>query len=138
MRDIGSYCFIHSGRTFSQLTDCEVSLLIYVRSLFQLTASTCILVYTVHAFYVSVLISCVRTNYAFTVFVVDGCMACSARFIEHLHIPLRMSSLVGVRVCAVSFFRVCGLKTTVNMPKRAKKNEEAVEGETGNGTGTVF
>lgn len=49
-----------------------------------------------------------------------------------------MSSLVGVRVCAVSFFRVCGLKTTVNMPKRAKKNEEAVDGETGNGTGTVF
>ncbi|ROL47366.1 DNA-(apurinic or apyrimidinic site) lyase [Anabarilius grahami] len=45
-----------------------------------------------------------------------------------------MSSLVGVRVCAVGFFRVCGLKTTVNMPKRAKKNEEAVDGETGNGT----
>uniref|UniRef100_A0A672NYF3 exodeoxyribonuclease III n=1 Tax=Sinocyclocheilus grahami TaxID=75366 RepID=A0A672NYF3_SINGR len=38
-----------------------------------------------------------------------------------------MSSLVGVRVC--------GLKTTVSMPKRAKKNEEAVDGETGNGAG---
>uniref|UniRef100_A0A671T028 exodeoxyribonuclease III n=1 Tax=Sinocyclocheilus anshuiensis TaxID=1608454 RepID=A0A671T028_9TELE len=44
-----------------------------------------------------------------------------------------MSFLVGVRVCAVSFLRVCGLKTTVSMPKRAKKNEETVEGETGNG-----
>ncbi len=49
-----------------------------------------------------------------------------------------MSFLVGVRVCAVSFLRVCGLKTTVSMPKRAKKNEEAVDGETGNGAGTVL
>lgn len=61
-----------------------------------------------------------------------------ARCIEHSHIPLRMSFLVGVRVCAVSFLRVCVLKTTVSMPKRAKKNEEAVEGETGNGAGTEF
>lgn len=47
-----------------------------------------------------------------------------------------MSFLVGVRVCAVGLLRVCGLRTTVNMPKRAKKNEESVAGEADNGTGT--
>ncbi|XP_042578645.1 DNA-(apurinic or apyrimidinic site) endonuclease isoform X1 [Cyprinus carpio] len=50
-----------------------------------------------------------------------------------MHFGLCSSRILCVRVCAVSFLRVCGLKTTVSMPKRAKKNEEAVEGETGNG-----
>lgn len=49
-----------------------------------------------------------------------------------------MSFLVGVLACSISLQRVCGLRTTVNMPKRAKKNEESVEGETDNGTGTWF
>ncbi|XP_026081668.1 DNA-(apurinic or apyrimidinic site) lyase-like isoform X2 [Carassius auratus] len=50
-----------------------------------------------------------------------------------MHFGLCSSRILCVRVCAVSFLRVCRLKTTLSMPKRAKKNEEAVEGETGNG-----
>lgn len=66
------------------------------------------------------------------------CDMVAAPVVAQLHIPLRMSFLVGLRLCAVSLRRVCGLRTTVNMPKRAKKNEQSVEGEADNGTGTWF
>lgn len=88
------------------------------------------MLYADHALYVSGLITCANQNKLYDLCYETVCIA-------HSRIPLRMSSLVGVRVCAVSFLRVCGLKTTVNMPKRAKKNEEAVDGEADNGTGTV-